>query len=277
MRIANVLISSGIGSQFDKSGPSGRPVPRLQRPLGPAVAPGSRLTRTPTSRALQPVTARVGPAGRPEKGTPGREDQIERGERCRERKVRRPGSSAPHGLLRPTAAQGRRTSSLLLPPGVPPFENPFPFIGLSLGRPPPNDHHREAALLMRGTLHTTCRNRGRFGLQFGCALPYAVVQAELRRYPRREASGARCAPRRRDSCGRRTWPFPSAVGAALPAPTTTAGRPTTPPPWGEGAWHGSPSPRSGSRMPAHPGLLDGCGRGSTETARQCPSEQEPRH
>ncbi len=48
--------------------------------------------------------------------------------RCQhfERKVRRPGSSVPPGSLRPTASKGRRTSSLLLPLGVPPvsFRSP---------------------------------------------------------------------------------------------------------------------------------------------------------
>jgi hypothetical protein len=46
------------------------------------------------------------------------------------------------------------------PLGVPPCENPFPFIGLSLGRPPPNDPHREAAVLMVRTLLTRCRSQG---------------------------------------------------------------------------------------------------------------------
>ena len=223
-------------------------MPRLRRPQGPTGAPRSRLTRTPTSRALQPVTAPGGRPGGRERGTPG--EKIRSNEtpcrRSRERKVRRPGSSAPHGLLRPTAAQGRRTSSLLLPPGVPPFENPFPFIGLSLGRPPPNDHHREAALLMRGTLHTTCRNRGRFGLQFGCAVPCAVVPAELRRYPRREARGGRVRPSStRHLRAPHAAPSLSAVGAPLPAPTTTAGRLTTPPPGARARWHCSPSQAMG--------------------------------
>jgi hypothetical protein len=65
----------------------------------------------------------------------------------RERKVRRPRWSVPPETLRPTTSRGRRTSSLLLVPrGVPPCESPFPSIGLSLGRPPQNDLHREDAV-----------------------------------------------------------------------------------------------------------------------------------
>ncbi len=66
---------------------------------------------------------------------------------ARERKVRRPRRSVPPETLRPTTSRGRRTSSLLLVPrGVPPCESPFPSIGLSPGRPPPNDLHREDAV-----------------------------------------------------------------------------------------------------------------------------------
>ena len=64
----------------------------------------------------------------------------------RERKVRRLGSfgspriAPTHGLRRPAHP------SLLLVPAVSPSENPFPFTGLSRGRPPPNDHHRARLL-----------------------------------------------------------------------------------------------------------------------------------
>ena len=146
-------------------------------------------------RALR--EASIGHHGRPGSGRPGwqegeegQEGQIEPGERCWERKVRRPGSSAPPGLLRPTTTLGRRTSSLLLPPGVPPFENPFPFIGLSLGRPPPNDHHREAAQLM-GVLCTT-------PVATGAVLGCSSVALFLRRHKGGRAPlfppGGDCAP-----------------------------------------------------------------------------------
>jgi hypothetical protein len=86
-------------------------------------------------------------------------------ETLEERKVRRPGS------FRPTTALGRRSPSLLLPPGVSPFENPFPFDRtLTVGRPPPDDHHHGAVLLWAHTLHNGRRNPGHFGLQFGCSI-----------------------------------------------------------------------------------------------------------
>jgi hypothetical protein len=57
-------------------------------------------------------------------------DRPRRG-RWQARKVRRPGSSAPLGSLRPTTTLGRRTFSLLLPPWCSPEnKNPFPFSGL---------------------------------------------------------------------------------------------------------------------------------------------------
>ena len=71
-------------------------------------------------------------------------------QRKRERKVRRPGPSVPPGLLRPNGL-GRPAHLFAAPcPAVSPCENPFPFAGLSRGRPPPNDRHREVALLIGG-------------------------------------------------------------------------------------------------------------------------------
>ena len=119
-----------------------------------------------------------------------------------ERKVRRPESSAPPGCLRPTTAKAGAPFSCSYPPGVPPCENPFPFIGLSLGRPPPNDPHREVAVLMVAYFADEVSQPGsRLRLQSGCTRRFRAsgppesdrprVTPAGRRLRRRQAPSAR--------------------------------------------------------------------------------------
>ena len=156
--------------------------------------------------------------------------------------------------------EGRRTSSLLrVPLGVPPRKSPFPSFGLSPGRPPPNDLHREVAVLMVGTLHKGCRNRGDKGLQSGCP------------------AGSRAAPAiRRSECGRylppgaRSWP----PGATRPtSPTAFGARPRR-----AACRSGDPpdaADRTGPR--AHRHATGGADGPSAHAAFQCPGDREPRH
>jgi hypothetical protein len=119
----------------------------------------------------------------------------------RERKVRRPGSPVPPEISdrRHLRAGAPLRCSCLSPNGVPPSENPLPSVGLSLGRPPLNDRHREVAVLMLRTLHVGCRNPGQFGLQFRCP------RAERRHQGRR--NGWPGAEGRRRPGFRSVWPF----------------------------------------------------------------------
>ena len=84
--------------------------------------------------------------------------------------MRRPGRRSPRiaptdGLVRP--------AHLFAAPSLPVFplvRIRSPSAGLSPGRPPPNDHHREVAVLMRGTLHERLsQQRAILGCMSGCA------------------------------------------------------------------------------------------------------------
>jgi hypothetical protein len=125
-----------------------------------------------------------------ERETPDRRDQSADSER----KVRRPGSSAPPGSLRPMTAYGRRTSLRSIPLGVPPCESVPLHRTLHVVAPLRTTNHQEVAVLMMRTLIKRCRNQGHIGLQLGCPVqplekwppgtgPTSVTPAGRRRLP----------------------------------------------------------------------------------------------
>lgn len=65
-------------------------------------------------------------------------------ERCAGPGRRFPRKPPSDGRIRPA----HLFAAPVVPHGVPPRENPLPSVGLSLGRPPPNDRHRVVAVLM---------------------------------------------------------------------------------------------------------------------------------
>ena len=110
--------------------------------------------------------------------------------------MRRPGSSVPPGSLRPTASEGRRTSSLLLAPRCPPMRIRSPSTGLSRGRPPPNDRHRGVAVLMGGYFAQPLSQPRPLWVAVRLPRQSAVPPDRARRpaLSRREASASACTP-----------------------------------------------------------------------------------
>jgi hypothetical protein len=135
-------------------------------------------------------------------------------------------------------------------PGCSPCENPFPFIGLPHGRPPPNDHHREVAvLLMRSTLHNGRRNPGDFGLQIGCARTFFRHMRPIRALL---PPGGDCAPSR-PAVGRTAGTQGNGGTADHVSLPPRAGTSGTEPEQGEGARTraGRVGERPGTRLRTH--------------------------